>query len=152
MPAIITGLSKGFVAQVISLASLLVGVWAAFRFSAPLAELLEKYITLEPSVLNIIAFTLTVIVTVLILNLIGRLITKVLQMAALGWANRLLGLAFAIFKAALVVSLLIFIFDPLNTQFGLVKQEMLDASKLYGALDGFAMKVFPFLKDLLSNV
>lgn len=152
MPAIITGLTKGFVAQVVSLASLVVGVWAAFRFSSPLAELLEKYITAEPEVLNIIAFALTVILTVLVLNLIGRLVTKVLQMAALGWANRLLGLAFALFKTALVLSLLIFIFEPLNTQFSLVKPEVIGASKIYPLLNGFATKVFPFLKDLLANV
>ena len=152
VPAIITGLTKGFIAQIVSLASLLIGVWAAFRFSTPLAELLGKYISLESSVLNIIAFTLMVIITVLVLNLLGKLITKVLKMASLGWANRLLGLAFALFKTALVLSLLEFVFEPLNAQFSLVKPEVIEASKIYPLLDGFATKVFPFLKDLLANV
>ena len=151
-PAIVTGLTKGFVAQIISLASLLIGVWAAFRFASPLAGLLAKYISLEPDVLSIIAFALSVIITVLVLNLLGKLITKVMQMASLGWANRLLGLAFALFKTALVLSLLIFIFEPLNTQFSLVKPEVVEASKIYPLLDGFATRVFPFLKDLLANV
>ena len=152
MPAIITGISKGFVAQIISLASLVIGVWAAFRFYTPLADVLGKYITTEPTILNVISFTLTVIVAVVLLNLLGRIITKVLEMAALGWANRLLGLAFALFKAALVVSLMIFLFKPLNAQFSLVKPELIDASVLFKTLDGFAMEVFPFLKDLLANV
>ena len=152
MPAIITGLTKGFVAQVVSLASLVIGVWAAFRFYTPLADVIGKYISTEPAILNIISFTLTVIVAVVLLNLLGRIITKVLEMAALGWANRLLGLAFALFKAALVVSLMIFLFKPMNAQFSLVKPELIDSSVLFKALDGFAMGVFPFLKDLLANV
>ena len=152
MPAIITGISKGFVAQLVSLVSLIAGVWAAFHFSKPLAGWLGGFITLEPKVMNIVAFTLCVILTVLLLNLAGKAITKLLQMAALGWANRLLGFLFAIFKTALVLSVLIFIFEPLNTQFGLVKPEIIDSSVIYHALDGLADKIFPFLKDLIANV
>ena len=48
--------------------------------------------------------------------------------------------------------MLIFIFEPLNTQFELVKPEVIEASKIYPLLNGFATKVFPFLKDLLANV
>ena len=152
VPAIITGISKGFVAQLISLASLLAGIWAAFHFSKPFAGWLGSFIEVAPEILNILAFTLCVILTVLLLTLLGKAITKVLQMAALGWANHLLGFVFAIFKTALVLSVLIFIFEPLNTQFELVKPEVIEASKIYPLLNGFATKVFPFLKDLLANV
>ena len=152
MPAIITGISKGLVEQLVSLLSLVVGVWAAFHFSSALAEWLNGYLQVEPKIINICAFALTVILTVLILNLIGKLITKTLSMASLGWANRLLGLVFALLKAALVIGLLIFIFDPINARFILVNQEVLDASVVYSALHDLSMKVFPFLKELIANV
>ena len=102
--------------------------------------------------MNIAAFALCVILTVLLLNLAGKAITKLLQMAALGWANRLLGFVFAILKTALIISVLIFIFKPLNTQFGIVNQEIIDASVIYNLLDGLADKIFPFLKELIANV
>ena len=153
VPAIITGISKGFVAQLVSLVSLIAGVWAAFHFSKPLANWLGGFITLEPNIMNIVAFALCVVLTVLLLNLAGKAITKLLQMAALGWANRLLGFLFAIFKTALVLSVLIFIFEPLNAQFGLVKQDIIDSSVIYhNILDGLADKIFPFLKELIANV
>ena len=152
MPAIITGISKGFVAQLVSLVSLIAGVWAAFHFSKPLANWLGGFITLEPNIMNIVAFALCVILTVLLLNLAGKAITKLLQMAALGWANRLLGFLFAILKTALVLIVLIFIFEPLNDQFSLVKPEIIDSSVIYHTLDGLADKIFPFLKDLIANV
>lgn len=152
MPAIITGISKGFIAQLVSLASLLAGVWAAFHFSKPLAAWLGGFITLDPKIMNILAFALCVILTVLLLDLAGKALTKVLKMASLGWANRLLGFLFAILKTALVLSVLIFIFEPLNAQFSLVKPEIIDSSVIYHALDGLAGKIFPFLKDLIANV
>lgn len=152
MPAIITGISKGLVEQLVSLVSLLMGVWAAFHFSSALAEWLNGYLHVEPRIINICAFALTVLLTVLILNLIGKLITKTLSMASLGWANRLLGLVFALLKAALVIGLLIFIFDPINAKFNLVNQEVLDASVIYSALHDLSMKVFPFLKEMIANV
>ena len=152
MPAIITGISKGLVEQLVSLLSLVVGVWAAFHFSSALAEWLNGYLQVDPKTINICAFALTVILTVLILNLLGKLITKTLNLASLGWANRLLGLVFALLKAALVIGLLIFIFDPINAKFNLVKPEVLDASVVYSALHDLSMKVFPFLKELIANV
>ena len=152
VPAIITGISKGFVAQLVSLVSLIAGVWAAFHFSKPLAGWLGGFITLDPKIMNIMAFALCVVLTVLLLNLAGIAITKLLQMAALGWANRLLGFIFAIFKTALIISVMIFVFEPLNAQFGLVKQEIIDSSVIYHILDGLADKIFPFLKDLIANV
>ena len=105
----ITGISKGLVEQLVSLASLFVGVWAAFRFSTVIAEWLNGFLQLDQKIVNIAAFALTVILAVLLLTLLGKLITKTLKLAALGWANRLLGLVFALLKAALIIGLLIFV-------------------------------------------
>ena len=151
MPAIITGISKGLVEQLVSLVSLVVGVWAAFHFSSALAEWLNGYLQVEPKIINICAFALTVVLTVQILNLLGKLISKTLSMASLGWANRLLGLVFALLKAALIIGLLIFIFDPINAKLNLVKPEVLNASAVYTFLHGLSMKVFPFLRELIAN-
>lgn len=151
MPAIITGISKGLVEQLVSLASLFVGVWAAFRFSTVIAEWLNGFLQLDQRIVNIAAFALTVILAVLLLTLLGKLITKTLKLTALGWANRLLGLVFALLKAALIIGLLIFIFDPINAKFNLVKPEILDGSVIYTALHDLSTKVFPYLKELLTN-
>lgn len=151
VPAIITGISKGLVEQLVSIASLFVGVWAAFRFSTLIAQWLNTFLQVDQKILNIAAFALTVILAVLLLTLLGKLITKTLKLATLGWMNRLLGLVFALLKAALIIGLLIFIFDPINAKFNLVKPEILDGSVIYTALHDLSTKVFPYLKELLTN-
>ena len=98
IPAIVSGISKGFVKQVIDLVAILIAAWAAFHFSQPLGALLAQHVTLDPSILNVISFVLIAIVAALLLNLIASLITKALKALSLGFVNRLLGLVFAILK------------------------------------------------------
>ena len=151
IPALITGIAKGFVEQVVALASVILGTWLAFRFSAKLAEWLTPTFNLQGNLLQIISFAVIVILTILILHLAGRLLAGVLKLAMLGWLNRLLGFIFAIFKAALVLGMLITVFEGLNGQWNLVKPEVLADSPVYVALKGFALKVFPYLKGLIGG-
>ena len=61
----------------------------------------------------------------------------------------ILGLIFSLLKAALVIGLVLVLFDTLNLKFSLVKPETLDQSVLYAPLRDAAYKVFPYLKALL---
>lgn len=151
MPAIVTGISKGLVEQLVSLASIFVGVWAAFKFSVAIGGWLNGWLQLDQKIINIVAFALTVILAVLLLNLLGKLLTKTLSAASLGWINRLLGLVFALLKAALIIGLVIFLLDPVNDKFHLIKPEVLNGSAIYTSLHDLSLKVFPYLKDLITN-
>ena len=111
IPAIVSGISKGFVKQVIDFVAILLAAWAAFRFSTMLSEWLGTYVTLDPTVLKVICFVLIAIVVALILNLIGVLITKALQKLSLGFFNRLLGLVFGVLKVGLIIGLVILLFE-----------------------------------------
>ena len=152
VPALVTGIRKGIVEQVVSLVSVFVGVWAAFKFSGPLAVWMSGFLSLEPKITNIIAFTLMVIIAIVLLSLLGRLLTGVLKLASLSWLNRLAGLVFALLKAALIISLIIFIFNPVNAKYMIVKPEVLESSIVYQSLSELSLKVFPYLKSLIANV
>ena len=152
IPAIIQGVSKGFVKQVISLVSLILGAWAAFKFSSAVTTWLGGYFTsLDPKVLNIIAFAIIVILVVLLLNLVGELLTRVVKIGALGGLNKLLGIVFGIAKVALVLGLLIMVFEGINDKFTLVKPEVLDNAKVYSLLKQGAEFVFPYLKSFVTG-
>lgn len=149
-PALVTGIQKGFVEQVVSIVSILVGAWLAYRFAGVVGVWLAQFINLELRILGIVSFAVVVIITVLVLNLIGKILTKTLSLASLGFVDRLLGVAFALLKAALLIGLAIFTFDSLNVKWGLVNPEILEGSVVYTALRDAALKVFPYLKDLLN--
>jgi membrane protein required for colicin V production len=151
VPAIVSGISKGFVKQVVDLAAILIAAWAAFHFSTVMGEWLSQYITLEKSILNVISFILIIIVTAVVLNLVGALVTKALKAVSLGFVNRLLGLVFAILKVAVILGLVILLFETLNSTLHIVKPEATADAVVYNALKDAAEKIFPILKTFVTG-
>ncbi len=149
IPAIIRGLQKGFIEQAVALVSLVLGAWLAFHFSTLVSDWLHPYIDVSETVLNIISFAIIVIVAVLLIFLVGRMLTGLVNLVMLGWLNRILGLVFALLKAALIIGLAVVLFDTLNLKFEFVKNEVLDASVLYNPIKDLSYTIFPYLKELL---
>ncbi len=151
IPAVVRGIQKGFVEQLVAIAAILLGAWLAFRFSSPLSEWASAYVGLEPKVLQVVSFIVIVFVAVLLLTLLGKLVTGTLKAVSLGWINRLLGVVFALLKAALLIGLFIFLFHTLNEKWNLINPETLSGSVVYNALLTAAENVFPYLKEFLTG-
>ena len=149
IPGIIRGLSKGFLEQALALVGIVLSVWAAFHFSSLVCTWLKPYLEVSETVLNVIAFALILVAISLAVLLVARLLTKVVELAMLGWLNKVLGLAFAVAVNALVIGVFIILFDTLNVKFGFVKPEVLDQSVVYTTLRDLCYLVFPYLKQLL---
>ena len=149
LPAVIRGLSKGFLEQAICLAGLFVSVWAAFRFSELVCGWIQPYLEVSETLLHVISFALVLVAISVGALLLAKLLTKIFEVAMLGWLNKLLGVAFGILVTMLVLGVFVVLFDTLNVRFELVKGDILDESILYGAVKDFAYFIFPYLKELL---
>lgn len=149
LPGVIRGLSKGFLEQAVSLVGIFVSVWAAFHFSELACTWIQPYLQVSETVLHVIGFALVLVVVSVVALILAKLLTKLFEMAMLGWLNKLLGVVAAILVTALVVGVLIILFDTINVKFALVKPETLSDSVLYGMLKDFGYFVFPYLKQLL---
>lgn len=147
IPGLIRGFSKGFLEQALALAGVVLSVWASFHFSTQVCSWLKPYLDISETVLQVISFALILIVVSLGAVLLGKLLTKVLELAMLGWLDKTLGLVFALAVNALVIGIFIILFDTLNTKFGFVKPEALDASVVYTHLKDLSYLVFPYLKE-----
>ncbi len=150
IPALIQGFRKGFISQVISIISIIVGVWLSARFANLVSAWIGQYIQGSEQVLRVISFALIFIAAVALLAIVGRLIEGTVKLVMLGWLNRLLGVAFALLKAGLIIGLIIMAFCSLNETFEFVKEETLNSSVLFPPLKKLAYDVFPYLKDLLN--
>lgn len=150
IPAVIQGLRKGFIAQVVAIISLVLGGWLAYRFSSAVTEWLGQWISASGPALNIIAFILIFAIVVTLLFLLGKILEASIKIILLGWLNKLLGLVFSLFKYVLVIGLLIILFDSINGKFSLVSDEFLDSSFLYSGIRSISWSVFPYLKSLFA--
>ena len=149
IPALIQGLRKGFIAQVIAIVAILAGVFLSFQFSTAASSWLSQYIEGSEQVLKIVSFALILIAVIAALTALGKLLEGVLKIVMLGWLNRLLGVLFSFLKCGLIVGLVIMAFSSLNSTFHFVEEAELTKSTLYPPLKDLAYKVFQYLKELL---
>lgn len=152
VPAIIQGIRKGFVSQVVSTVSLFVGIWLACKYSNAVGSWLGGFInSASEQALNITGFIIILLAACLILLLVSKLLEGLLNLITLGWLNKLLGVAFAIVKCILILGAISFIFENLNSTFDLVSKEYIADSALYGTVKDIADIVFPYAKSLVTN-
>ena len=152
IPAVIQGLRKGFVSQAISLVAIFAGIFLAIKFNGVLAPWLSGFIHADEKSIKVISFIVLIIAGILLMKFAGRMLTKLLDFATLGMANRIAGLAFALFEYAIIIGLAISLFDNLNSKLTLVDPQTLTDSPVYMYLKDFAGKVFPYLKELASGI
>lgn len=149
IPAVISGIRKGFINQVISIVSLIAGVWVSYEFSEPVGAWLSQYIETTENVLKLISFIVIMIAVFVGLTLAGKLLEELINFVMLGWVNKLLGVTFALLKTGLIVGLFIMAFCSLNNNLHLVSEELLQDSVLFTPLKNAAFTVFPYLKSLI---
>ncbi len=152
VPAIVYGIRKGFVRQVVELVSIIVGAWAAFCFSSSLSVWLSQYFDIDKTLLLIVSFIIIIVLAVFLLGLLGSLLTRLLKIVFLGWLNGLLGLVAGVFKVALMLGLLIMLFESINATVNLVDPSELENASVYHALRDLAGKVFPYIKSFVAGL
>ena len=148
IPALIQGLKKGFISQVISIVSLIAGVWMSFEFSTAVSAWLAQYVEASEKLLKIASFAIIMIGVFIILGIVGKSLEGILKFVMLGWLNRLLGVAFAFIKTGFVIGIVIILFNSLNNSLNLVSEETLAQSVLYPPLKDMAYTIFPYLKEI----
>ena len=152
VPAIFQGIRKGFIAQAVSIISIVLGIWASARFANIVSSWIAQYITASEQVLKVVAFALILLLVFLALAALGKMLEGMFKLVMLGWLNKLLGVIFALLKTGLIVGLVIIAFSSLNDNFRFVQESVLNESVLYPPLKKLAFEVFPYLKDMLTLV
>ena len=152
VPAIFQGIRKGFIAQAVSIISIVLGIWASARFANIVSSWIAQYRTASEQVLKVVAFALILVLVFLALAALGKMLEGMFKLVMLGWLNKLLGVIFALLKTGLIVGLVIMAFSSLNDNFRFVQESVLNESVLYPPLKKLAFEVFPYLKDMLTLV
>ena len=151
IPALVQGIRKGFIAQVIAIVSIVAGIWLSFKFANLIASWLGNYIQASGNVLHIVAFALILILVILGLAAIGKLIEATIKIVMLGWLNKLLGVVFALLKVVLVIGLFILLVDSVTTALEIDCSKTISESLFYTPIKDFADVFFPYMKELIFN-
>jgi len=145
--AAINGFVKGFFVELASIASLIIGIWAAVKFSGIVQVLLSRYLDWSSDMMRIISFILIFIFVVIVIHLIATLTEKFVRAIALTIFSRLAGAIFGVIKTAFILSILMLIILKIeNFTHPIIPGKLKAESKLYAPIENIAPGILPFLK------
>jgi len=103
--SLIRGLFRGLVKEISSIIGVFGGFYAAYTYYKTLARLLSGLIH-DVSYLNILSFLIIFCGVLIAVSVLGVIIKYLLDIAFLGWADRIGGVIFGLAKGILIVSVL----------------------------------------------
>lgn len=115
---LVRGLMKGFILELTSLLSVILGIIGAFLFADLVESYVVNYLDWEAKYIQLTAFLITFLVIVIAVSLVGKALTKLANAIALGMLNRLAGGLFGLLKMALIVLVLVLIVNTINKKTG----------------------------------
>ena len=148
------GFRKGLIIEVVTLLAFAVGIYGAMHFSDFTAEHLQDFMEINPKYLNTIAFVLTFILLVILVNLIGKAVTNLIKAMNLGFFNKLGGAVFGVAKGVLLCSILVMVLNNFQL-IGVVKPEVRQQSKLFPYIEEtvpYVYRGFDLVKDYAKEV
>ncbi len=125
--AVFKGIRNGLIVAVFSIVGWIVGIIAAFKFSDIAASYLKGTLDMSARTLSIVSFVLVFILVMLLVNLGAKLIEKTVELALLGWVNRIGGIFFYVLLYTLLFSILVYFAERVH----LISAETIASSKVY---------------------
>lgn len=117
LAGLIRGWTRGLIREIIGLLSIIIALLGTMVFHEAAVTLLFEYTSESGAFMDILAYVLVFFVIMIILNLIGKALTKLLDSAQLGQLNRALGSVFSALKWTIVLALGIQLVFALNQRF-----------------------------------
>ena len=140
---LVRGFFRGFLTELASLVGLVAGIYGAIHFSYYAGEFLSQHVDWDIDIINLASLAITFLIIIFVVSLVGKMLTKVADFAALGIVNKLLGAIFGLLKSAFVASVIIMFFMTSNKTLEFVETETLEESVLYEPVAVIAPIILP---------
>jgi membrane protein required for colicin V production len=153
--AVVKGLQRGLIVALFSMIAFIIGLVAALKLSTVVAGWLDESINISVRWLPFLSFILVFIAVVLIVRLLAKLLQSAIELAMLGWLNKIGGvLMYAILYVIIFSTILFF-----ATQLHVFGPETLAGSTTYPFIEPVGPWVIngignwmPWFKDMFTEL
>jgi len=142
----ISGFRKGFVMEVVSLLTLIVAIFVGFKLLHEGISFLRDHFEVSGNVLPYLSFLILFVGTILLMNLLGRVFKKVLNMTLLGSVDNIAGAVFGVMKWSFGISALLWIFSYFEIN---PLENYIDNAVVYPIILSIAPTVISFIVGVL---
>jgi membrane protein required for colicin V production len=149
--SLIGGYKNGFIAEVASIAALVLGIWGSIHFSQITTEQLERYFNFHSAHMNIISFAVTFVIIVILVHIVASTISKLFEPGLLGVFNKMGGVIVGLLRSLLFLSIVLIIFDHIDEDMHFIPHNIKKESRMYEPIRNLAPSVFPFI-DIWDDI
>lgn len=153
--AVIKGISRGLIVGIFSILAFIIGLAAALKLSAVVAQKLQQSADVHGPWLPVLSFILVFIVVVVVISTLAKLIDKAFDFALLGWVDSLGGVVLYVIIYTILFSVILFYAENI----GLVKPETIAKSVTYPYVQPWGPKlmenfgrIIPVFKDVFQQL
>ena len=153
--ALFKGLRNGLIIGIFSFLAFIIGLAAALKLSTVAAEYIGTNTNIGERWIPFLAFLAVFLIVVFLVRLGAKALEGIIQLAMLGWLNKIGGVLLYAFLYVFIFSIIVFYADQLN----LIKEETLEASVAYPFIKPLGPKVIdmlgyilPFFKNMFAEL
>lgn len=103
---------------------------------------MKDFLNITSRYLSYIALAVTFLLVVIAVYLLGKMLTRLVDIISLGLVNKLLGTLLGIAKYFIMVCVLLMIVDALNDKFHFISEETRENSLLFDPFLNFAQQMY----------
>lgn len=148
----LSGLSRGFFKELAGIAGLIIGLIVARELYLSLAEQVAPFFQTSITVAQVISFIAIWLIVPIGFSIIASILTRAFRAIALGWLNHLAGAILGLVKSVLIIGLLIWVVDYLDTDSNMISKTKKEESLLYYPIKSFVGGIFfPIMKKMIEK-
>lgn len=141
----ILGYRKGIIVSLVSVAALILGIYAAVNFSNYLDITLMENLKPSRKWLPFLSFSFTFLLVLVGVLLVGKIVERLIDVAGLKFVNRLLGAVFGAIKGVILASVLFFITITVDHNGKWLTKQQKESSFLYTQVSAVFPKMIEWL-------
>lgn len=153
--AIMKGLRKGLIVGLFSFVAVIIGLAAALKLSAVVASRIGKTVKVSEEWLPLLSFVVVFLLVVLLIRLGAKAIERTIEIAMLGWINKLGGMILYAVIFIIVFSVVLFYAEAMHW----IKPETIRASVTYPFVQPWGPKainglgaIIPAFKNMFGEL
>ncbi|WNM19600.1 CvpA family protein [Flavobacterium capsici] len=139
---LIRGIKNGLFVELASLISFFIGIYIAVKFSYIVGGFIG-----DSKTAKVAAFVITLILVIVGIHLLAKVFSKIANFVFLGWLNRLGGAVFAVLKTALLLGIVLSLFQKVNIDNAIISKETQEESIFFNPIMKTSEILLPVLND-----
>lgn len=150
------GFRRGFVLEIVSLLALILGVLGGFHLLHWGISMMDKHFHLIGKFIPLLSFVVIFVGIILLVNILGKVVSKIIHMALLGGVDKVGGAIFGFLKWGFMLSIALWLISVFSLP---LPEHLKEGSRLYPYISAIAPeaaglfgKILPATSDLFERL